>query len=65
VRRVRTRLTILCERRTPLGKTPKEEGAMATTLGTVTAVTMSLMFVSVLYAAMLAYPLQSLCFLTP
>ena len=38
---------------------------MATTLGTVTAVTMSLMFVSVLYATVLAYPLRSLCLLTP
>jgi hypothetical protein len=38
---------------------------MATTLGTVTAVTINLMVVSVLYAAMLAYPLRSLCFLTP
>jgi hypothetical protein len=38
---------------------------MATTLWTVTVVTMSLMVVSVLYAAVLAYPLRSLCFLTP
>jgi hypothetical protein len=38
---------------------------MATTLGTVTAVTMSLMVMSVLYAAVLVYPLRSLCFLTP
>jgi hypothetical protein len=36
---------------------------MATTLGAVTAVTMSLLCVGVLYAAMLAYPLRSLCFL--
>jgi hypothetical protein len=38
---------------------------MAPTLGTVTVVTMRLLCVSVLYAAILAYPLRSLCFLTP
>jgi hypothetical protein len=38
---------------------------MATTLGTVTAVTMSFVVVSVMYAAVLAYSLRSLCFLTP
>jgi hypothetical protein len=38
---------------------------MATTLGTVTAVTMSFVVVSVLYAAVLVYPLRSLCSLTP
>jgi hypothetical protein len=58
-------LTSWRERRTPLGKTPTEEGAMATTLGTVTAVTMSFVVVSVLYAAVLVYPLRSLCSLTP
>jgi hypothetical protein len=65
VRRVRTRLTSLRQRRTPLCKTPTEEGAMATTLGTVTAITLSLLCVSVVYAAVLAYPLRSLCSLTP
>jgi hypothetical protein len=38
---------------------------MATTLRTVTAVTMSLLCASALYATVLAYPLRSLCFLTP
>jgi hypothetical protein len=38
---------------------------MATTLGTVTALTMSFLVVSVLYGAVLAYSLRSLCFLTP
>jgi hypothetical protein len=38
---------------------------MATTLGNVTAITMSFLVVSALYAAVLAYPLRSLCFLTP
>jgi hypothetical protein len=36
---------------------------MATTLGKVTAVTLSVLCASVLYAAMLTYPLRSLCFL--
>jgi hypothetical protein len=65
VRRVCTRLTSWRERRIPLRKTPTEEGAMATTLGTVTALTMSLLVVSALYAAVLVYPLRSLCSLTP